>query len=276
MDPRKTKLLLSVIHEYIKKATPVASKMLAGRGGFKISSATLRNEMADLEEEGYLIQPHTSAGRIPTEKGYNFYLEQLKSPSASPFQKGGEIGGKEKKELERAARATEYPEKNLAKVLAELSDEAVILAFGKNDVYYTGLSNLFAKPEFHDQDLVYRIGEVVDHLDEIINEIFDVAETQKNSSPPDSLRDSKRAGLTLPLKKGENSRRKDAKIGGLDDVQVLVGRKNPFSEYCGAVVSRYCGKNKKTGLVAVLGPIRMDYGKNIALVRYVRELLEKI
>ena len=264
MNSRQTKLLFSIINEYIKKATPVASKMLAGRGGFKISSATLRNEMADLEEEGYLIQPHTSAGRIPTEKGYNFYLEQLKSPSASPFQKGGEIGGKEKKELERAARATEYPEKNLAKVLAELSDEAVILAFGKNDVYYTGLSNLFAKPEFHDQNLVYRIGEVVDHLDEIINEIFDVAETQKNPS------------LTLPFKKGENSRRKGAKIGGLNDVQVLVGRNNPFSEDCGAVVSKYRGKNKKTGLVVVLGPIRMDYGKNIALVRYVRELLEKI
>jgi transcriptional regulator of heat shock response len=273
MEKRKEKLLLSVIHEYIKKATPVASKMLAGRGGFKISSATLRNEMADLEEEGYLIQPHTSAGRIPTEAGFAFYLASLSGRESV-------LDNKEKRDLERAARATEYPEKSLAKVLAELSEEAVILAFGKNDVYYTGLSNLFAKPEFHDQDLVYRIGEVVDHLDEIINEIFDDAKAQKNPS------------LTLPLKKGENSRRKGAKVedddakaqkfrkgaksGGLDDVQVLVGRDNPFSADCGAVVSRYCGKNKKVGLVAVLGPIRMDYGKNIALVREVKDLLNKI
>lgn len=230
MEKRKEKLLLSVIHEYIKKATPVASKMLAGRGGFKISSATLRNEMADLEEEGYLVQPHTSAGRIPTEAGFNFYLANL------PEEKFASTS-KEKKVLERAARADEFPEKNLAKVLAELSEEAVILAFGKNDVYYTGLSNLFAKPEFHDQDLVYRIGEVVDHLDEIINDIFE--ETK-------------------------------------EEIKILIGKKNPFSEDCGAVVSRYRGKNKKVGLVAVLGPIRMDYGKNIALVREVKELLNKI
>ena len=221
---------MSVIAEYIKKATPVASKMLAGRGGFKISSATLRNEMADLEEEGYLVQPHTSAGRIPTEAGFNFYLANLPEGKL-------EAAGKEKKELERAAWATEFPEKNLAKALAELTDEAVILAFGKNDVYYTGLSNLFAKPEFHDQDLVYRIGEVVDHLDEIINEIFE--ETK-------------------------------------EEIKVLIGKKNPFSADCGAVVSRYRGKNKKVGLVAVLGPMRMDYGKNIALIREVKDLLNKI
>lgn len=221
---------MSIIHEYIKKATPVASKMLAGRGGFKISSATLRNEMADLEEEGYLIQPHTSAGRIPTEAGFAFYLASLSGKESA-------LDNKEKKDLERAARAADFPEKSLAKVLAELSEEAVILAFGKNDVYYTGLSNLFAKPEFHDQDLVYRIGEVVDHLDEIISEIFE--ETK-------------------------------------EEIKVLIGKKNPFSVDCGAVVSRYCGKNKKVGLVAVLGPIRMDYGKNIALVREVKELLNKI
>lgn len=230
MEKRKEKLLLSVIAEYIKKATPVASKMLAGRGGFKISSATLRNEMADLEEEGYLIQPHTSAGRIPTEAGFNFYLANL------PEEKS-EVAGKEKKELERAARATEFPEKSLAKVLAELSEEAVILAFGKNDVYYTGLSNLFAKPEFQDQNLIYRIGEVVDHLDEIIEDIFEEVE---------------------------------------GEIKVLIGKKNPFSADCGAVVSRYRGKNKKAGLVAVLGPIRMDYGKNIALIRIVKDLLGKI
>ena len=230
MEKRKEKLLLSVIHEYIKKATPVASKMLAGRGGFKISSATLRNEMADLEEEGYLIQPHTSAGRIPTEAGFAFYLASLSG-------KESVLDNKEKKELERAARTAEFPEKSLAKVLAELSEEAVILAFGKNDVYYTGLSNLFAKPEFHDQDLVYRIGAVVDHLDEIINEIFEETE---------------------------------------EEIKILLGKKNPFSESCGAVVSKYRGKNKKVGLVAVLGPIRMDYGKNIALVREVKDLLNKI
>ncbi len=230
MEKRKEQLLLSIVNKYIKDATPVASKMLAGRGGFKISSATLRNEMADLEEEGYLVQPHTSAGRIPTEKGFSFYLANI-------LEKGPALAAKEKKGLARAAQAKDFPEKNLAKALAELTDQAVILAFGKNDVYYTGLSNLFAKPEFQDQNLIYRIGEVVDHLDEIINDIFEDAE---------------------------------------GEVKVLLGRKNPFSEACGAVVSKYRGKNKKVGLVAVLGPMRMNYEKNIALVREVKNLLNKI
>lgn len=229
MEKRKEKLLLSIVNEYIKKAAPVASKMLAGRGSFKVSSATVRNEMADLERAGYICQPHTSAGRIPTEAGYNFYLANLPDPI--------KIAPKEGKELSQATREKDFPEKAVAKTLAELSGEAVILAFGPKDVYYTGLSNLFAKPEFHDQDLVYRIGEVVDHLDEIINEIFE--ETK-------------------------------------DEIKVLIGKKNPFSENCGAVVSRYRGKNKKTGLVAVLGPIRMDYGRNIALIKYAKELLNKM
>lgn len=230
MEKRKEKLLLTIVDKYIKDAAPVASKMLAGRGGFKISSATLRNEMADLEEEGYLVQPHTSAGRIPTEAGFDFYLANLPKKELA-------AGAKEKKDLARAAGEKEFPEKNLAKTLAELTEEAVILAFGKNDVYYTGLSNLFAKPEFKDQDLIYRIGEVVDHLDEIIEDIFE--ETK-------------------------------------EEIKVLLGKKNPFGEACGAVVSKYRGKNKKAGLVAVLGPVRMDYGKNIALVREVKELLNKI
>lgn len=227
MEKRKEKLLLSIVDKYIKDAMPVASKMLAGRGGFKVSSATVRNEMAELEDEGLICQPHTSAGRIPTEAGFGFYLANLPGKELAP-------SGKEKKELAQAARSAEFPEKNLAKVLAELSEEAVILAFGKNDVYYTGLSNLFAKPEFRDQNLIYRIGEVVDHLDEIISEIFEDTE---------------------------------------EEVKILIGRKNPFSDACGAIVSKYSGKNKKTGLVVILGPMRMDYGKNIALVREVKELL---
>lgn len=230
MEERKKNLLLSIIHEYIKKATPVASKMLARKGVFKLSSATLRNEMAELEEAGYLVQPHTSAGRIPTEAGFNFYLEHLP-------EKYLKITEKEKKELEYAAQSDIFPAKALAKALAELSGEAVILAFGPKDVYYTGLSKLFAKPEFCNQNLICRIGEVVDHLDETIQKIFDDIE---------------------------------------DEVKVLVGRKNPFSENCGVVISKYRGKNGRLGLIAIFGPIRMDYGKNISLIKYVKELLNKI
>jgi len=230
MNPRQAKLLFSIINQYIKNATPVASKLLAGRGGFKLSSATLRNEMADLEKEGYLIQPHTSAGRIPTEKGYEFYLDAL-------ARQDMKLTVREEKKMSAALEEKESPEKMLAKVLAELTGEAVILAFGPRDVYYTGLSNLFAKPEFREHNLIYRLSEVVDHLDEMINEIFERAE---------------------------------------EEVKVLIGKKNPFSDACGALVSKYRGKNKKTGLVAVLGPMRMDYARNISLIKHAKKLLEKI
>ena len=74
---RKDILLEQIINEYIKTGTPVGSAYLAGKNGLKVSSATIRNEMVLLEKEGYLRQPHTSAGRVPTEKAYKLYLKNL-------------------------------------------------------------------------------------------------------------------------------------------------------------------------------------------------------
>jgi heat-inducible transcriptional repressor len=224
MEARQVKMLISLIDEYIKKAAPVASGFLAGRGDFKLSSATIRNEMAVLEEAGYICQPHTSAGRIPTELGYNFYLENL--------DKNIKISEKDKKVLDDSYKSKDYPEKKVAKALAEISGEAAILAFGKNDVYYTGLSNLFSKPEFSDRNLVCKIGEVVDEMDETIHKIFDEVE---------------------------------------DKVKVFAGSKNPFSDNCSLIITRY---KKGKGVLAVLGPIRMNYKKNIGLVKYAKELLD--
>ena len=75
MDDRKLKILSAVVNEYIVTGEPVGSKAIMAH--VKASSATIRNEMADLEELGYLVQPYTSAGRIPTEKGYKLYVNSL-------------------------------------------------------------------------------------------------------------------------------------------------------------------------------------------------------
>jgi heat-inducible transcriptional repressor len=80
LDPRKAAILEAVVAEYIGTAQPVGSQHVAGSAGISVSSATIRSEMVALEREGYLVQPHTSAGRIPTDKGYRFFVDQLTEP----------------------------------------------------------------------------------------------------------------------------------------------------------------------------------------------------
>src|SRR3954469_8899220 len=77
LDDRKAAILRAVVQEYIETAQPVGSAHVTRAGDLTVSSATVRNEMALLEREGYLTQPHTSAGRIPTDKGYRFFVDQL-------------------------------------------------------------------------------------------------------------------------------------------------------------------------------------------------------
>lgn len=82
LDERKAAILRAVVEEYIDTAQPVGSAHVVKSSGVHVSSATVRNDMATLEQEGYLRQPHTSAGRIPTEKGYRFFVDNLGAPAA--------------------------------------------------------------------------------------------------------------------------------------------------------------------------------------------------
>ena len=84
MDARQRDVLVAVIREYIDSAEPVGSRALSKRHFPHLSPATIRNVMADLEETGYLVQPHTSAGRVPTDKAYRFYVDSF-PPPPRPF-----------------------------------------------------------------------------------------------------------------------------------------------------------------------------------------------
>ena len=77
LDQRKMRILQAIIDDYILTAAPVGSRTISKRSDFNLSSATIRNEMSDLEELGYLEQPHTSAGRIPSNKAYRLYVNQI-------------------------------------------------------------------------------------------------------------------------------------------------------------------------------------------------------
>ncbi|MCL2548243.1 MAG: heat-inducible transcriptional repressor HrcA [Symbiobacteriaceae bacterium] len=90
MDERKRRILLAVVQDYIATAEPIGSRTIARRYLSELSAATIRNEMADLEEMGYLEQPYTSAGRIPSDKGYRYYVDHLMDDQASEPVAAGE------------------------------------------------------------------------------------------------------------------------------------------------------------------------------------------
>lgn len=174
MNDRAKELLGIIAESCIQHAQPVGSKFLVEQQGLSYSSATVRNEMKALENEGYLTHPHTSAGRIPTEKGWKFYIEnilQLKN-----------LTQKQEKLLEQALaehKKKDQRTKAAARHLAEQTSEAVFVAFDYDDFYYTGLSNLFRKPEFASQDQVVNITEVVDHFDVVLQKMYGRVETGK-------------------------------------------------------------------------------------------------
>src|SRR5919197_6236761 len=77
LDDREAQLLRAVVHDFIQQAKPVGSKTLAARYALGLSAATIRNELSALEEQGFLSHPHTSAGRVPTDLGYRYYVDSL-------------------------------------------------------------------------------------------------------------------------------------------------------------------------------------------------------
>lgn len=91
ISERKKKILAAVVDEYIASAEPVGSKLIAEKAGLNVSSATIRNELADLTELGYLEQPHTSAGRVPTAKGYRLYVNELMERTKLSMEETEEI-----------------------------------------------------------------------------------------------------------------------------------------------------------------------------------------
>lgn len=172
MDSRQEELLTLVIESYIRNAEPVGSKFLVSFADLDCSEATVRNELRALEGAGYLTHPHTSAGRIPTEKGYRHYVDRLNFEKSSIPKHDYNVL------LESVANDTDYEvaRKKLAKAATELSRETVIIAFSPEKVYYTGLSNLFNKSEFEDLETIANISEMFDRCEEHLQDFFEKVE----------------------------------------------------------------------------------------------------
>ncbi len=226
ISERKKFILETIIKEYLKTANPVSSGVLVEKYKLDISPATVRNEMMELEEEGYIYQPHTSSGRVPTETAYELFLSDIQDS-----KKRKELKESESEILEKLFRHDEAAFRQTAKAIAEMASGAVFWAFHKNDLYYTGLTNLFAQPEFSRVDMIGDVSGVIDRMEEIIDDIFE------------------------DLVEGE---------------QVFIGSKNPFGNFLSTVLVKY-KNNNVNGIFGILGPMRMDYARNLALVEFIKK-----
>jgi heat-inducible transcriptional repressor len=230
MTDREKNLLLAIVNEHIRSSRPVGSQIIVEKYLSDVSSATVRNDMAKLEELGLIEQPHTSAGRVPTPRGYEYYVQYfLKEKPPTPSDQN---------QLEQAVEQAKGGEERVrlaAKAMAELANEAVIVGFSQRDFYYTGLSNIFRQPEFAERDVVYNFSEIIDRLDEVMSDIYD----QVN-----------------------------------DDIQIMVGQRNPFGRNCGVLLTK-CRYDRRAGVMGILGPVRMAYGEQKGLLRYVQGLLKR-
>ena len=128
MNERKMKILKAVIQNYLDTGEPVGSRTISKYADLKLSSATIRNEMADLEELGYIVQPHTSAGRIPSDAGYRLYVDDMmKAKEQELNEKESELNKREDLLFKKVDRVEEMLQ-NVAKTLAVNTNYATMVA----------------------------------------------------------------------------------------------------------------------------------------------------
>lgn len=236
MTPRQVKLLHAIIDDFINNATAVGSLSLTHRYNLGVSPATIRNEMSDLVEQGYLEKPHSSSGRIPTNMAYRYFIREIL---------------RELDDLEHTLTANIYEElyqhrfdfddliyQALDHLSTQTKNTAIVLL--ENRIYYSGLSYLVDNPEFSDSRSLSLLLTILENKP-LLNKIFNRAKS-KNS---------------VKIMIGE-----DSGIEGLEDIAFVFSDINLHG-------------NKK-GYLAVLGPTRLNYPKVIPLVDFFSHSLNQV
>lgn len=236
MTERQRLILAAIIEQHAEIAAPVGSVMLAKL--FGVSSATIRSEMAKLEEMGYIVQPHTSAGRIPTDAGYRFYVNSLNEAQADYPQQSL---------LDRSARAIEARAathgdradrviRSAVDSLVELTHNLGVATIG-DELYISGMGNLFSQPEFMHGEHAQQVARLLDNLEPWLRE----------AKPNEPL-------------------------------NVYIGAENPVGKSSGAtlIISRFRSPYSDNSYIGVLGPTRQSYAKVMRLVRHAGAMLEEI
>ncbi len=231
---RQLKLLDFIIREFVKTARPVGSESIARHGTFAVSPATIRNDMSDLEQGGYLAQLHTSGGRVPTDKAYRWFVNSLLAND--DLEPAREDKRKIRTALAGADLDPEALNRTVANVIQQLSDQLVIAgSLGSSHFYKVGLTSLLEFPEFRE---VNRIFNLTSFFEEFEN-IFEVFEKEFFSD------------INSPL-------------------NVMIGKENPMRQVRGetVILAKYNLPDDTPGSLTLIGPTRMDYEKNLALIKY--------
>lgn len=234
MTGRQAQILAAIIEQYAEVASPVGSVMLAKL--FGVSSATIRSEMAKLEEAGFIEQPHTSAGRVPTDKGYRFYVNTLTESQENITP-----------QLDRSARAIEarvsthgsHADRAIRSAVDSLVDltQNLGLATIGDELYLSGMGNLFSHPEFLGGTNAQSVARLLDNLEPWLRE----------------------AAPNEPLNVFIGS---ENPIGKTSGATLIISRfRSPYSD---------------NSYIGVLGPTRQSYARVMRLVRQTGAMLEEV
>lgn len=237
LSDRRQRVLAALIEEYVARAIPVGSRTLTERYELGVSPATVRNELSMLEGEGYISQPHTSAGRIPTDFGYRTFVDNLIESGAiaedSATQQAVEQLRQSAKELDDLLEQTSTQ-------LAQLTECLTIVApHALRHPRRLGMSSLMRQPEFAYTESLLPVMQVLED-ETVLLQILDAT----------------------------------AEAGGTP--RVRIGSENEAEELSGVslVASRF-GHGESEGIVAVIGPTRMDYSKVLQAVRIASKTLSE-
>lgn len=234
MTDRQRQILAAIIEQYAEIAAPVGSITLAKL--FGVSSATIRSEMARLEEMGLIQQPHTSAGRIPTDMGYRFYVNSLTEADAQtpPLldRSARAIEARVSTHGDRADRAI----RSAVDSLVELTQNLGLATIG-DQLYMNGIGNLFSQPEYLQGNHTQAVARLLDNLEPWLRE----------AAPNEPL--NVYIGSENP-------------IGKTSGATLIISRfRSPYSD---------------RSYIGVLGPTRQSYGKVMRLVRHAGAMLEEV
>lgn len=233
MNTRQSKLLAAIIDQFIATAEPVGSRRLLEAAHFSISSATIRSEMMALEDEGFLVQPHVSAGRIPTAIGYRMYVQQFMEPSHDERVVRRKFETLKEQYLMRKDQERVY---EAVALLAQMIPNVSFATVPHRDqVFYMGFANVLRQPEFREDALLASsVAEVLEH---------------------------RLASLLSSISIDENIRYYIGEEHLLRELQS-----------CSLMVTSYKVRRQE-GVIGILGPMRMDYAYNTVALDLVADLL---
>ena len=233
MDLRRQKILEAIIESFIQNALPVGSKHLTERYSFKVSSATIRNEMAALEKEGYIAQPHTSAGRVPTNRAYRMMVDQMKEQEKLVQQAQKDMLSIRKQYYLKKTKEKLY---DTVSILAAATDNVSFATVpDKGGFFYIGISNILRKPEFMMEP--EKVTKVIEILENELSEVLSGMEITEEGA----------------IYIGEEN--------------IL-----PEFKSCSLMALPYSHQGFR-GVMGILGSTRMNYAYNMAALRSAIQLL---